>query len=114
MRWVVLQTNGVRGLRKIIASDGERYKEEYMNVTMNSFCRRALELGPAGSGSKGQRHSTWVAAAPFYATQYTNDLRYLPRDENSMEPQRLRPKERKVNFMAAVLKSRRNYEQQGL
>lgn len=55
-----------------------------------------LKLSDVATDSKEQRNQMWVVWALLFLIRYINDSRCLPRDENSMETWRLKPKETNV------------------
>lgn len=83
-----------------------------MEVKVESFCMWTLELSDVAIGSKMQRHKVRVAPALFSAKHYTNESRYLPEDENSMEIRRLKPWGASKSFRAAAVKSREDCKKQ--
>lgn len=60
-----------------------------MEVIADSFCRWLLELSGAGTDSKGPSY-VWVVPFLLCAIGYSNDPKYLPGDEKSMNTWSLR------------------------
>lgn len=57
-------------------------------------------------------HQVWEAPAPFCATQYINNLHYLPEVEKRMKTRRLAQKEANVEFVAVAGKCKENSRKQ--
>lgn len=74
------------------------YEEEYMEITAEVFCRWALDLIIGATPDQRRRHQARVLLLSICVTQYIGGPGYSPRDEDSVESQRLRPREAKVKL----------------
>ena len=75
-----------------------RYGEGVLAVAAKTLNKQSIEVHYEFVDTSGERHSAWIALAPFCCSRFINDPRYHDTDKADEEERKKNPRKSNVSF----------------